>query len=182
MNRTTAPVKPRAPKPRAEIAAALFAGALTLFALADMPARAPAPAVPTAVAAERTPAPLRSASYYPEHLAVLQSLSGFHPMADEGEKPPASPIALVALTKPAPFDPKTPRRAEAKTIVAKPPAAAPGQAAQKPQPTPAEGPIKVFGLSLPTDVGAQVTNLRDVAGRWGAAASGLGEKAATLWR
>jgi hypothetical protein len=167
-----------------EIAAALFAGALTLFALADMPARAPAPvaiAIPTAVAAETTPAPLRSASYYPEHLAALQSLSGFHPMA-EGEKLPASPIALVALTKPAPFDPKTPRRAEAKTIVAKPPAAAPGQAAQKPQPTPAEGPIKVFGLSLPTDVGAQVTNLRDVAGRWGAAASGLGEKAATLWR
>jgi hypothetical protein len=193
MNRTIAPEKPRAPsprapKPRAEIAAALFAGALTLFALADMPARAPAPAavvMPIAISAEPTPAPLRSASYYPEHLAALQSLSGFHPMADEGEKPPVSQVAVVALTKPAPFDPKAPRRAEAKTIVAAPPAAAPGQTAQKP-PAPAEGSIKVFGLSLPGGLGAQVnaqvTNLRDVAGRWGAAASGLGQKAATLWR
>jgi hypothetical protein len=180
MNRTTAPKKPRAPKPRAEIAAALFAGALTLFALADMPARAPAPiavVVPAAVVVEQTPAPLRSASYYPEHLAALQSLSGFRPMADEGEKPPESHVALVALAKPASFDPKAPRRAEAKTIIAAPPAAA--QAAQ--QPGPAE-PIKVFGLPLPdvgAQVNAQVTNLRDVAGRWGAAAS---EKAATLWR
>jgi hypothetical protein len=180
MNRTTAPDKPRAPKPRAEIAAALFAGALTLFALADMPARAPAAvAVPAAVATEPTPAPLRSASYYPEHLAALQSLSGFHPMADEGEKPPVSHSALVALTKPAPFDPKAPRRVEAKTIIAVPPAAA--QAAQQSPPAPAE-PIKVFGLPLPdvgAQVNAQVTNLRDVAGRWGAAAS---EKVTTLWR
>ena len=158
-----------------EIAAALFAGVLTLFALADMPARTPAPAA-VAVPAEQAPAPLHSASYYPEHLAALQSLSGFKPMADEGEKPPVSNVALVALAKPAPFDPKAPRRAETKTIVAAPHASAPGQAAQKP-PAPAE-PIKVFGLPLPVDVGAQlnaqVANLRDVAGRWGAAAANFG--------
>jgi hypothetical protein len=177
------------PKPRAEIAAALFAAALTLFALVDMPARAPAPAaaVPVSVPAEPAPAPLRSASYYPEHLAALQSLSGFQPMADEGEKPAVSPVALAALAKPAPFDPKTPldpkapRRAEAKTIVAAHPPSAPGQTAQQ-SPPPAEGPFKVFGLTLPdvgAQVNAQVTNLRDVAGRWGTAAS---EKVTTLWR
>ena len=139
MNRTTAPdtqtraAHKNAPKPRAEIAAALFAGALTLFALADMPARAPASAVVSSVVlpAEQAPAPLRSASYYPEHLAALQSLSGFQPMADEGEKPPVSRMPLVALAKPAPFDPRAPRRAETKSIVAAAPAAAPGQAAQQ---------------------------------------------------
>jgi hypothetical protein len=182
MNRTNTPDTPRsqktgAPKPRAEIAAALLAAALTLFALADMPARPPAPAVvPVSVAAEPAPAPLRSASYYPEHLAALQSLSGFQPMADEGEKPAVSPVAL-APAKPAPFDPKTlldpktPRRAEAKTIVATPPAGAPRQAAQQ-SPAPAGGPVKVFGLNLPdvgAQVNAQVANLRDAAGRWGAA-------------
>ena len=125
--------KKGAPKPNAEIAAAVFAGALTLFALADMPARAPASAAVAAPAAEQTPAPLHSASYYPEHLAALQSLSGFQPMADEGEKPaekPAmSPVALAALAKPAPFDVKAPRRAEAKTNVAPPPGcAAPSRA------------------------------------------------------
>ena len=53
-------------------------------------------------------------------------------------------------------------------------------------PSPAESPAKIFGMTLPVDVGAQVNaqvvNLREVAGRWGAAASGLGEKAASLWR
>ena len=166
------PQKTGAPKPRAEIAAALFAAALTLFAIFDMPARAPAPAaVAVPVPAQPAPAPLRSASYYPEHLAALQSLSGFQPMADEGEKPAVSPVALAAPAKPAPLDSKTPRRAEAKTIVAAPPAGAPGQAAQH-SPAPAEGPVKVFGLTLPdvgAQVNAQVTNLRDAAGRWGAA-------------
>jgi hypothetical protein len=188
MNRTTAPDKTRAPKPRAtrapkpraEIAAAVFAGALTLFALADAPAHAPAPAA-AVIPAERAPAPLRSASYYPEHLAALQSLSGFQPMADAGEKPAEPPVALVAPAKPAPFDPKAPRRAEAKTIVAAPPPGAPGQMAQQ-APAPAQGPLKVFGLPLP-DVGArvnaQVTGFRDAAGRWGAAA---GEKVTSLWR
>ncbi len=164
---------------------AVFAGALTLFALADMPARAPAPAaVPSAVPApaEQAPARLRSASYYPEDLAALQSLRGFQPMANEGEKPAV--VALVAPGKPAPFDPKAPRRAEAKTNVAPPPAGAPGQAAQQSPPAPAAEPFKVFGLSLPVDVGAQVnaqvTNMRDVAGRWGARL-GLA-KATTFWR
>ncbi len=160
-------------KPRAEIAAAISAAALTLFALAEMPARAPAPAaaVPLPVPADPAPEPLRSASYYPEHLAALQSLSGFQPMADEGEKPAVLPVALAAPAKPALLDPKklldpkAPRRAPA------PPAGAPGQATQQ-SPAPAEGPVKVFGLILP-DVGAQVntqvTNLRDAAGRWSAA-------------
>jgi hypothetical protein len=183
---TTDKIKPRnrAAKPRAEIAAAVFAGALTLFALADMPARAPAPvAVPVAAnapapaPAEQAPARLRSASYYPEDLAALQSLRGFQPMANEGEKPAA--IALVAPGKAALFDPKGPRRAETKTSVALPTAAPPGQAAQQSPPAPTAEPFKVFGLSLPVDVGAQVNaqviNMRDVAGRWGAAAS-------TLWR
>jgi hypothetical protein len=118
MNRTIPPDLPRpdlprsrktgAPKPRAEIAAALFAAALTLFALADMPPRAPAPTAVVAVPvpAEPAPAPLHSASYYPEHLAALQSLSGFQPMADEGEKPAVSPVALAAPAKPALLDPK----------------------------------------------------------------------------
>ncbi len=180
MNRTTAPDKTRVPKPRAEIAAALLAGVLTLFALADIPARAPAPAA-AAIPAEQAPAPLRSASYYPEHLAALQSLNGFQPMADAGEKPAEPPVALVAPSKPAPFDPKGPRRAEAKTVVAAPAAGAPGPMAQQ-SPAAAQGPLKVFGLPLP-DVGAQmnaqVSGLRDAAGRWGAAA---GEKVTAFWR
>lgn len=193
MTRTTTVNKPRsqkktgAPKPRAEIAAALFAGALTLFALADMPARAPTPApMPAAVVApaEQAPAPLHSASYYPEHLAALQSLRGFQPMANEGEKPAVS--SAVALVKLAPFDPKAPRRVETKTTVAAPPAGATGQAAQQSPPAPAAEPFKLFGLSLPVDVGAQVNaqviNMRDVAGRWGAAAWGAREKATTFWR
>jgi hypothetical protein len=181
---TTDKKKPRnrTAKPRAEIAAAVFAGALTLFALADMPARAPAPAAvvvpaPAPAPAEQAPARLRSASYYPEDLAALQSLRGFQPMANEGEKP--AEVALVAPGKAAPFDPKGPRRPEAKTTVAPPTAATPQQAAQQSPPAPTAEPFKVFGLSLPVDVGAQVnaqvTNMRDVAGRWGAAAS-------TLWR
>ena len=185
MIRTTTEKKPRnrIPKPRAEIAAALFAGTLTLFALADMPTRAPtpapAPAHAVAVPTEQAPARLRSASYYPEDLAALQSLRGFQPMANEGEKPVAAPVALVAPGRAAPFDPKAPHRAETKTVVALPPAA-PGQAAQHSPPAAAAEPFKVFGLSLPVDVGAQlnaqVINMRDVAGRWGAAAWGAGKK------
>jgi hypothetical protein len=188
------------PEPRTEIAAAIFAGALALFAFTQIPARAPetalapapAPAAPVAAAVESASEPLRSASFYPEHLAALQSLSGFQPMADAGEKTAASRASLGPGGKTV-FDPKAPRRADAPAKTAAVPQ--PGPLAQSGQPvdTPvAETPARIFGMPLPgplpgpaelaTHMTAQAANLRDAAGRWSAAASGLGQKVADLWR
>ncbi len=151
-----------------------------------MPARAPAPAavvvpVPAPAPAEQAPARLRSASYYPEDLAALQSLRGFQPMANEGEKPAEVARRSRCSGKSRRLSiPKAPRRPEAKTTVAPPTASsAAASGATIAAGAHCRSPFKVFGLSLPVDVGAQVnaqvTNMRDVAGRWGAAAS-------TLWR
>ena len=142
-----------------------------------MPAAVVAPA-------EQAPAPLHSASYYPEHLAALQSLRGFQPMANEGEKPAVSSVGRAGKTGAIRSQSAAPRGDE--DHCRGPPAGAAGQAAQQSPPAPAAEPFKVFGLSLPVDVGAQVNaqviNMRDVAGRWGAAAWGAREKATTFWR
>lgn len=189
------------PEPRTEIAAAIFAGALALFAFTQIPARAPetvsapapTPAAPVAAAVESAPEPLRSASYYPEHLAALQSLSGFQPRADAGDRAAGSRVNLGPGGKPL-FEPKTARRADAaaKTAAAAGPLAQTAQPAIAPQQPPAESPVRVFGMPLPgslpspaelgAQMSAQAANLRDTAGRWGAAASGLGQKVADLWR
>jgi hypothetical protein len=66
--------------------------------------------------------------------------------------------------------------------------AQPTQTAVAPPPTVAEGSVRIFGMPLPgpaelgAQMNAQAANLRDTAGRWGAAASGLGRKVADLWR
>jgi fused signal recognition particle receptor len=191
------------PEPRTEIAAAIFAGALAVLALTQIPARAPEavsapdvsmPAAPTvvpaAVAVANLPEPLRSASYYPEHLAALQSLSGFQPMADAGDKS-APHVTLGPGGKPV-FEPKAQRRLDAPAKTASAPQPGPLAQATQPAVTPpqpvAESPVRIFGMPLPgpaelgAQMNAQAANLRDTAGRWGAAASGLGAKVADLWR
>jgi hypothetical protein len=187
------------PEPRTEIAAAIFAGALALFAFTQIPARTPdtvaplaAPTVvPVAVAVASAPEPLRSASYYPEHLAALQSLSGFQPRADAGDK--SAPRTGLGPGGKAVFEPKAPRRADASAKPAAAPQSGPlaqaatPTAAPPPQPA-AESPVRIFGMPLPgpselgAQMNAQAANWRDTAGRWGAAASGLGQKVADLWR
>jgi hypothetical protein len=178
---------------RAETGAALLAGAVALFALS----RAPAPVAPVQPSSPQTAAaltPLRaqnhSASYYPEHLAAMQSLGHFQPIADEGVRP--TPLPANAPTKAAALDQKPPRRAEtlAKTAavaplapsVSAPAADAPAQLENEP--------MKIFGMALPgavpaplAQIGGHAAALRDAAANWTAAtAAGVSEKAAALWR
>lgn len=183
---------------RAEIAAAIFAGGLALFALPRAPVapQTPAPAAVQAASPAKTPAPggARSGSYYPEHLAALQSLDRFHPIADEGVKP-------LAVAAPAgPFKPAEARPARRADAATKPQPAPPQRAllqtataAPVAEPQPAAPPARLWGVAVPgpAEIGAHVaanvvTNVvtwRDAASGWTAlTAATLGGKVAELWR
>ncbi len=172
--------------PQAKIAALLAgliaAGALTVFALGQTqetpsPRIAQAPTAPVASPGQ-TYGGLRSASYYPEQLAALQSLNSFHPTADQGQKP--RPAVLAAPARPSPFEPKPIRHADApRSIVAiAPPTPAAVVAA------PEDKTVKLFGVPVPgaAQIGDRVGAARDTAGHWGAAVAGFGQKLVTLWR
>lgn len=163
---------------RVKIAGVVCAGALALLALdAALELQpAPAPRAPVArIAAPAEASNVHTVAYYPEQLAVLNSLSSFRPEADSGVA--AEPaVAVVKPPSPAlvPSDAKAARHAEAsgKPLVhaAAPMAMASATAAP-------DNSARIFGIAVPGSaaIASGASSLRD-------AAVGLGGKVAGLWR
>ena len=144
----------------------------------------PAPAQRTPVARISAPAEasnVHSVAYYPEQLAVLNSLSSFRPEADSGVAAEPQVVAepQVAAVKPpspslAPGDAKAARHADAsgKPLVHAATPTAMASATVAP-----DNSARIFGIAVPGSaaLASGASSLRD-------AAVGLSGKVAGLWR
>ena len=169
---------------RVKIAGVVCAGALALLALdAALELQpAPAPRAPVArIAAPAEASNVHSVAYYPEQLAVLNSLSSFRPEADSGiaAEPQVAVEPSVAAVKPpspalAPGEAKAARRADAS---GKPVVRAAAPAVMSSATAAGDNSARIFGIAVPgaAALAERASSLRD-------AAMGLGGKVASLWR
>ena len=167
----------RSPR-RVKIAGVVCAGALALLALdAALELQpTPAPRAPVArIAAPAEASNVHSVAYYPEQLAVLNSLSSFRPEADAGVAAEPS-VAAVKPATPAlvPGESKAGRRADA---AGKPLVRAAAPAATSSAMAAPDNSARIFGIAVPGSAALAdgASSLRD-------AAMGLGGKVAGLWR